>query len=152
MKLVIISGSVYGTADLVADEAACLANAAGLQATRMKTPSVDTLLAEHADALLVCCATTGMGEIPDNLMSFHIELRDRFPLFTDVPFGVIALGDTAYGDTFCLAGEQFRDTFEELQAREARSMLRLDASETVTPETDAEPWLADFFAALRAEV
>ena len=144
MKLVIISGSVYGTADLVADEAASLASAAGFQAARMKTPSVD--------ALLICCATTGMGEIPDNLMSFHLELRDRFPLLTGVPFGVIGLGDTAYGDTFCLAGEQFRDTLQELQAREALPMLRLDASETVTPETDAEPWLAEFFAALRARV
>jgi MioC protein len=27
-------------------------------------------------------------------------------------------------------------------------MLRLDASESVTPETDAEPWLADFITAL----
>jgi MioC protein len=28
-------------------------------------------------------------------------------------------------------------------------MLRLDASESVTPETDAEPWLADLVTALR---
>jgi MioC protein len=28
-------------------------------------------------------------------------------------------------------------------------MLRLDASESVTPETDAEPWLADLINALR---
>lgn len=149
MKLVIISGSVYGTADLVADEAADMASAAGLEVVRMKTASVDALLAEHPDALLVCCATTGMGEIPDNLMTFHLELRDRFPLFTDMPCAVIALGDSAYGDTFCLAGEQFRETLLELQGREALPMLRLDASETVTPETDAQPWLSDFLTALR---
>jgi MioC protein len=29
-------------------------------------------------------------------------------------------------------------------------MLRLDASETVTPETDAEPWLAEFIEQLKA--
>ena len=28
-------------------------------------------------------------------------------------------------------------------------MLRLDASESVTPEADAEPWLAELVAALR---
>lgn len=149
MKLVIISGSVYGTADLVADEAADTASAAGFEVVRMKTANVDALLAEHPDALLVCCATTGMGEIPDNLMAFHVELRDRFPLLTDMPCAVIALGDSAYGDTFCLAGEQFRDTLLELQAREAVPMLRLDASETVTPETDAQPWLKEFLSALR---
>ncbi|UAW97859.1 flavodoxin domain-containing protein [Halopseudomonas nanhaiensis] len=149
MKLVIISGSVYGTADLVADEAANQARAAGLEVVRMKGASVDGLLAENADALLVCCATTGMGELPDTLVAFHAELHDRFPLLTGLPFGVIALGDSAYGDTFCLAGEQLRETLLELQAREAVPMLRLDASETVTPEADAEPWLSDFYAALQ---
>lgn len=33
--------------------------------------------------------------------------------------------------------------------REVVEMLRLDASETVTPESDAEPWLDSFAAALR---
>jgi MioC protein len=28
-------------------------------------------------------------------------------------------------------------------------MLRLDSSESVTPESDAEPWLADFTVALQ---
>ncbi|MCF3995843.1 flavodoxin, partial [Pseudomonas aeruginosa] len=36
-----------------------------------------------------------------------------------------------------------------LGVREVLPMLRLDASETVTPETDAEPWLAEFAAALK---
>jgi MioC protein len=33
---------------------------------------------------------------------------------------------------------------------EVLPMLRLDASETVTPEADAEPWLAELAAALKA--
>jgi len=37
----------------------------------------------------------------------------------------------------------------ELQGREAQPMLRLDASETVTPDTDAEPWVQAFITALR---
>ncbi|MGV2462023.1 UNVERIFIED_CONTAM: flavodoxin, partial [Pseudomonas aeruginosa] len=39
--------------------------------------------------------------------------------------------------------------FGELGVREVLPMLRLDASETVTPEADAEPWLAEFAAALK---
>ena len=42
-----------------------------------------------------------------------------------------------------------RELLLELQGSEALPMLRLDASETVTPDTDAEPWLQDFIAALR---
>lgn len=48
-----------------------------------------------------------------------------------------------------MAGEQFRELLLELQASEALAMLQLDASETVTPETDAEPWLQEFAALLR---
>ena len=64
---------------------------------------------------------------------------------------MIALGDASYGDTFCGAGELVRELYAELGVREVQDMLRLDASETVTPESDAEPWLERFAAALRAE-
>ncbi|WP_341707407.1 flavodoxin domain-containing protein [Halopseudomonas sp.] len=149
MHLVIISGSVFGTANLVADEAQALFSNAGLQVSRLQTLSLDALLALSPDALLVCTSTTGMGELPDALVPLFHEMRDRFPLLTGKPFGVIALGDSAYGDTFCLAGEQFRELLIELQAVEALPMLRLDASETVTPETDAEPWLQELAGVLQ---
>ena len=91
-----------------------------------------------------------MGELPDSFMPFFVGLQDRFPLFTGKPFAVIALGDSAYGDTFCQGGEQLRELLLELQAVEALPMLRLDASESVSPELDAEPWIAEFVAALGA--
>ncbi|MEH6565682.1 MAG: flavodoxin domain-containing protein [Halopseudomonas sp.] len=149
MHLVIVSGTVFGTADLVADEAQAFAQAAGLQVSRLRTLNLDALLALEPDALLICTSTTGMGELPEPLVPLFHEMRDRFPLLPARPFGVIALGDAAYGDTFCQAGEDFRELLLELQARETEPMLRLDASETVTPETDAEPWLQRFVAALQ---
>ena len=150
MHLGIISGSVFGTADLVADEAATYCEAAGLQVTRIKQPTVDALLGASVDALLVVCSTTGMGEIPETLMPFYLEMQDRFPLLTGVPFGVIALGDAGYGDTFCQGGQQVRELLQELQGSEAIAMLELDASETVTPETDALPWLDAFIKQIKS--
>jgi len=150
MHLVIVSGTVFGTADLVADDAQELLAASGLKVSRLRSLNLDALLALQSDALLICTSTTGMGELPEPLVPLFHEMRDRFPLLTGVPFGVIALGDAAYGDTFCQAGDEFRELLLELQAREAEPMLRLDASETVTPETDAEPWLQSFAAALQA--
>ena len=41
------------------------------------------------------------------------------------------------------------ELFAELGMREALPMLRLDASESVTPEDDAQPWLAELITALR---
>lgn len=42
-----------------------------------------------------------------------------------------------------------RELFGELGVREVQDMLRIDASESVTPETDAEPWLAQLIVALK---
>lgn len=141
MHLAVLSGSVYGTADLVADEAAARCRDAGMQVTRIKPASVDALLEAGADAVLACVSTTGMGELPDAFMPFYLDLQNRFPLLTGKPFAVLALGDSAYGDTFCQGGEQMRELLLELQAKEALPMLRLDASETVSPELEAQPWL-----------
>lgn len=150
MHLVIFSGSVFGTADEVADMAQERCQAAGLQVTRLKPATVDALLQAEPDAILGCCSTTGMGELPANIQDFYYELESRFPLLTDTPFGVIALGDAGYGDTFCQGGEQLRDLLLELQASELLPMLQLDAAETVTPEQDAEPWIDDFIARLQS--
>ena len=150
MHLVIFSGSVFGTADEVADMAVERCRAAGLEVTRLKPATVDGLLEANPDAILVCCSTTGMGELPYPIIPFYSEMQTRFPLLTDMPFGVIALGDSSYADTFCQGGEQMRELLLELQAREALPMLQLDASETVTPETDAEPWLDELIGLLKS--
>lgn len=148
MQVVILSGSVFGTADMVADEAASVCAKAGLDVVRIQPATVDALLAAKPGSLLVCTSTTGMGELPDSFVPFYLELQSRFPLLTQVPFGVIALGDSAYGDTFCQGGELMRELLLELQAAEALPMLRLDASESVTPESDAQPWLEQWVSSV----
>jgi MioC protein len=148
MRVGVISGSVFGTADLVADEAASLLVAAGHEAPRLRPATLDALLALDPQAFLLVSSTTGMGELPETLVPLFFEMRDRFPLLTGKPFGVIALGDSAYGDTFCQGGEQLRELWLELQAHEILPMLRLDASESVTPEEDAAPWLQEFVVKL----
>jgi len=42
--------------------------------------------------------------------------------------------------------------FAELGVVEVQEMLRLDASESVTPETDAEPWLEQFVKLLKKRI
>lgn len=150
MKVVILSGSVYGTAEEVARHAQSLLKAAGLEAWHANRATLADVLAFEPQAFLAVTATTGMGELPDNLMPLFSEIRDSLPAaWRGLPGGVVALGDSSYGDTFCGGGEQLRELFAELGVEEVQPMLRLDASETVTPETDAEPWLAEFIGKLR---
>ena len=141
---------MYGTAEEVARHAQSLLKAAGLEAWHANRATLADVLAFEPQAFLAVTATTGMGELPDNLVPLFSEIRDSLTAaWRGLPGGVVALGDSSYGDTFCGGGEQLRELFAELGVEEVQPMLRLDASETVTPETDAEPWLAEFIGKLR---
>lgn len=151
MKVAIISGSVYGTAEEVARHAEALLKAQGFEAWHAARATAQDLEGFAPAALLAVTSTTGMGELPDNLMPLYSSLRDTLPAaLRGLPGAVIGLGDSSYGDTYCGGGEQVRELFVELGVREVLPMLTLDASETVTPEADAEPWLAQFAQALKA--
>lgn len=150
MKVAILSGTVYGTAEDVARHAASRLQAAGFETWHDPRAQLSQIVEFAPQALLVVMATTGMGELPDNFMPLYSAIRDEFPAWGGLPGGVIALGDASYGATFCGGGELVRELFAELGMVEVVEMLRLDASETVTPESDAEPWLDSFAAALRS--
>ena len=147
MKIAILSGSVYGAAEDVARVAVEVLEAAGHQPWHKLGLTLEELLAFGPEAILVVTSTTGMGELPGNLQNLYYALRDRFPAWSGVPGAVIALGDSSY-DVFCGGGEQMRELLLELGVREVLPMLRLDASETVTPDTDAKPWLTELAQAL----
>ncbi|NWD68468.1 flavodoxin [Pseudomonas gingeri] len=150
MKVAILSGSVYGTAEEVARHAEKVLREAGFEAWHNSRATLADVQSFAPQAFLAVTATTGMGELPDNLQPLYNAIRDQLPAaWRGLPGGVIGLGDSSYGDTFCGGGELIRELFAELGVREVQDMLRLDASESVTPETDAEPWLAEFISALR---
>ena len=145
MRIAIVCGSVYGSAEEVARHDGALLRAAGHETLLNPRITLPELLAFEPQALLAVTSTTGMGELPDNIMPIYSQLRDQLPAaLRGLPGGVIGLGDASYGDTFCAGGEQLRELFAELGVSEVQAMLQLDASESVTPESDAEPWLADF--------
>lgn len=150
MKIAILSGSVYGSAEEVARHAANVLKAAGFDTYHNGRASLAEVQAYGPEAILAVTSTTGMGELPDNLQPLYFAIREQLPAqWRGLPGAVIGLGDASYGDTFCGGGELMRELFGELGIREVLPMLRLDASESVTPETDAEPWLAELVTALR---
>lgn len=148
MNVVIVSGTVYGAAEDVAHHAAQVLAEAGLNVTYKPRVSYPELLALAPDAVLFISSTTGMGELPENLQPLVNALREKDPQWHGLLGGVIGLGDACYGEDFCAGGEMIRELYTELGVVEIQDMLRLDASETVTPERDAEPWLAEFAASL----
>lgn len=103
MKVAIISGSVYGSAEEVARHAGKILRDAGFEVLHnpSRDPSAE-LQAFEPQALLGVTSTTGMGELPDNIQAIYSQIRDVLPAARrGLPGAVIALGDASYGDTFC---------------------------------------------------
>ncbi|MFW9267748.1 flavodoxin [Pseudomonas sp. NR3] len=150
MKVAILSGSVYGTAEEVARHAETMLRDADFETFLNPRATLADILSFGPQALLAVTSTTGMGELPDNLMPLYSMIRDQLPAsFRGLPGAVIGLGDASYGDTFCGGGEQMCELFAELGVQQVLPMLRLDASESVTPESDAEPWLKELIGKLK---
>jgi len=139
----ILTGSVYGGALMTAKAISEALQAEGHSVTVLENPSLDDITGND-DALLVCTSTTGQGEIPANLLPFYIALRDQLPQQPGRPFGIIVLGDSSYGDTFCGAGDLMEEALYETCARKVGDTLRIDALETMEPEQQAVPWALDW--------
>lgn len=142
LELAIVSGTAFGTAEEVARHAEQFLRDAGIEARHLPRIHLDELLALDPQALLVVTSTTGMGEVPDSLQELLDEIEGAQPDWRGRPLAVIGLGDSAYGEQFCAAALQVHMLLLSLGMRDLQSQLQLDASETVTPAEDAEPWLA----------
>lgn len=139
-SLRILVGSVYGGALLTARTIKKELEKEGLHVTVLENPALNDITSND-DPLLVCTSTTGQGELPANLLPFYLDLRDQLPQQPGRPFGIIVLGDSSYGDTFCGAGDLIEEALYETAARKVGDTLRIDALETMEPETEALPWV-----------
>ena len=79
MKVAILSGSVYGTAEEVARHAQELLKDAGFNAWHNPRATLADVQAFAPEAFLAVTSTTGMGELPDNLQPLYSAIRDQLP-------------------------------------------------------------------------
>ncbi|WP_373000782.1 flavodoxin [Marinobacter sp.] len=136
----ILVGSVYGGALLTARAIKKELESEGHQITVLENPALEDITSSN-EPLLVCTSTTGQGELPANLLPFYLALRDQLPQQPGRSFGIIVLGDSSYGDTFCGAGDLMEEALYETSARKIGDTLRIDALETMEPEAEAIPWV-----------
>ncbi|RBW49085.1 flavodoxin [Marinobacter sp. F3R11] len=143
----ILVGSVYGSALMTAKAIKAALDADGHSVTVLENPTLDDITSNSAP-LLVCTSTTGQGEIPGNLLPFYLALREQLPQQPGRPFGVIVLGDSSYGETFCGAGKLMEEALYETAARKVGETLCIDALETQEPENEALPWVRKWISAM----
>ncbi|MBQ4831648.1 flavodoxin domain-containing protein [Pseudoalteromonas sp. MMG010] len=144
----IFVGSVNGGAERLSVDIAKQLDQAGHESTVIMDASVDDI--KNAKNILVITSTTGQGDIPSNLAGLYFALNSTFPMLTDKPFGIIAMGDRCYGDTFCGAGRSFDELLRDLQAKPVGSRLEIDASVDYDPLPVAQPWLNSWLNKLQA--
>lgn len=140
VDITILVGTMTGTAEMVAQEVQQALEGAGHQASIQTMDNLDAGVFRGGGTFLICTSTYGNGDVPDNAQALFSSLETERPNLASVTYGVIALGDTTYKDTFCQGGIRFDKLLTELGARRAGEMLMHDASSGTLPEELAAQW------------
>lgn len=139
-KILILVGTESGNAQMVADALKPVLQAGGHTVEVSDKAASAGDLAGH-DTLLIVCATHGSGDVPTNILPLAESLlRDR-PDLSAARYGVIALGDMTYQDTFCGGGKQLDMAFAACGARRLGERLEVDASTQPLPDEEALGWI-----------
>ena len=141
LHITILVGTMTGTAEMVAQEAQTALEAAGHQATIKVMDGLDASVFQGGGTFLICTSTYGQGDVPDNAQALFNSLESEKPNLADVTYGVIALGDRTYKDTYCHGGIRFDKLLTELGARRVGDILTHDASSGTLPEEVAAQWV-----------
>ena len=140
LDLTILVGTMTGTAQLVAQE---LELTIDDENTRVQTKLMDGLDAavfEGGGLFLVCTSTYGQGDVPDNAKALYGALQDARPDLSQVCYGIIALGDMTYAETYCNGGKRFDALLAELGAKRIGEPMLHNASAGTLPEEVAVEW------------
>ncbi|HDZ49098.1 hypothetical protein LCGC14_0293930 [marine sediment metagenome] len=151
-KLNILVGTMYGGALDVAEQVKPLFESAGYTVAIHEQPAVADMTESEADLTLFCVSTTGSGDFPGNFVPFVRHLRDQSPSLVSLRYGLIALGDSSYGDTFCGAGRALDALLEDHGAMRLGERLEIDAMETFMADDAAIPWVEEWIVTQRLEV
>ncbi|MDI3323313.1 flavodoxin [Pontibacterium granulatum] len=143
----VLVGSTYGNAQQVAEDCAEQLNGLGHNTVVLAEPKLEEVVADDTEVLLVCTATIGLGEIPNNLMPLYSQLKDQAPQLSEKRYGLISLGDSGY-QNFANAGKLMDELLQELQVQRVGETLEIDACETPDPEEAASEWVSAWAAQL----
>ncbi len=156
MKLKILVGTMTSTADYVAQaiQMDCADLVEDIEVQLMDALDISVFESSQAkDALyLICSSTYGQGDVPDNARMFYDSMAATPQFLGHVRYGVIALGDRTYLQTFCFGGKKFDERLQDLGAQRIGDVWCHDASTGTLPETEGTEWCRQWLTlALQAE-
>lgn len=126
---------------MVAQEVQSALQSQGNRAYIQMMDDLDVGVFADGGTFLICTSTYGQGDVPDNAQEFIASLEQERPDLSAVIYGVIALGDKTYRDTYCEGGLRFDRLLTQLGARRIGEVLQHDASSGTLPEEVAARWV-----------
>ena len=140
MQLHILVATMTGTAESVAQslQLACSDAFNPIHIHRME--SVDAAIFDADAVFLICSSTYGSGDVPDNGQALYAQLDADPRYLGHVRYGLVALGDSSYGDTYGMGGLKIDARLQDLGAQRIGDICRLDASSGEVPEDEALAW------------
>lgn len=148
----ILVGTMYGGALDVAEQVKPLLEKAGYDVAIFEQPALHDLTETPDSLSLFCVSTTGSGDFPGNFVNFAREIREQSPALTKLRYGLIALGDSSYGDTYCGAGRALDALLLDHGAERLGERLEIDAMETFMADDAAVPWVEEWITEESLEV
>lgn len=145
-KVIILVATMGGTAELAAEEIANTIEDRGGEAKIVRMEKAGPQMLAQGGLFIVCSSTYGTGEVPDNGKELYAALEAERPDLASVRFGVVALGDSIYPQTFCFGGKKFAKLLEELGATRVGDIVEHDARGKVYPEDAAIEWAESWFS------
>jgi MioC protein len=144
MKLKILVGTMTSTADYVAQaiQMDCADLVEAIDVVLMDGQDI-TVFDENA-LYLICTSTYGAGDVPDNARGLYDSLDLQPKYLGHVRYGVIALGDRTYTQTFAFGGRKFDERLQGLGAQRVGDLFIHDASEGTMPEELGTAWCRDW--------
>lgn len=140
-EAVILVGTETGTAEDVADELAEALGEAGIEAEIVDMEYARLGAMDGSRAVVICTATHGDGELPDNSVDLYEALKEEEPDLSGVVFCVCALGDNHYED-FCEAGKIWSRFLSGLGAVEVVERYEIDGYPEDEDIEGAREWVA----------
>lgn len=156
MKLTILVGTMTSTADYVAQaiQMDCSDLVDEIAILQMDDLDINVFNTDKVeDALyLICTSTYGSGDVPDNARALYDSMDSQPQFLGHVRYGVIALGDRTYLQTYCFGGKKFDERLQDLGAKRIGEVWCHDASEGTMPESLGTDWCREWLQlALQAQ-
>jgi MioC protein len=142
-RLLILVGTMTGNAQYAAQAMAMQAEGRFADVTVQRMDGLDVSVFDRKDTLyLICTSTFGAGDVPDNAQALYASFDTAPRDLSHVRYGVFALGDSSYVQTFCGGGERFDAKLADFGAQRLGDIERHDAQSPQAAEDQASTWIS----------